>query len=364
MRTFKMPRMLLAALAVLAGAAVPAPAADADAPAASLKVGDPAPALDVGKWVQGEPVKQIEKGKIYVVEFWATWCGPCRATIPHLNELSKKYPDVTFVGADVWERDESKVEPFIKEMGEKMTYRVALDNKAKDKEGAMAATWMKAAGQGGIPTAFIVDKEARVAWVGHPASMDQPLEKIVAGTYDLKAEAAKAAAEKQVNAAVQAKVVGPMRQGKHDEALAAADAIAKDHPEFKGRLAGVRLSILLQKKDMDKAYAAMDEMAAADDVAPMQLNQMAWFVLTAPPFAEKRDADRALKWAQQAVDASKGKDPQVIDTLARAHAVKGEWDKAVEHQQKAVGLADGELKAELQKTLAAYKEKRVPNAEE
>lgn len=359
MRMLNAPRMLLAALAVLAGAATAAPAADA-----TLKVGDPAPALDVGKWVQGEPVKAIEKGKVYVVEFWATWCGPCRATIPHLNELSKKYTDVTFVGADVWERDESKVEPFIKEMGEKMTYRVALDNKEKDKEGAMAATWMKAAGQNGIPTAFIVDKEARVAWVGHPAAMDGPLEKIVAGTFDVKAEAAKAAAEQQVNAAVQAKVVGPMRQGKHDEALAAVDEIAKANPEFKSRLAGVRLSILLQKKDLDKAYAAMDEVAAADDVAPMQLNQMAWFVLTAPPFADKRDADRAMKWAKQAVDASKGKDPQVIDTLARAHAVKGEWDKAVEHQEKAVGLADGELKAELQKTLAAYKEKRVPNAEE
>ena len=357
---------LLVALAMAATALAPAvAAAQAEAQKApTLKVGDPAPALDVGKWVQGEPVKGIEKGKVYVVEFWATWCGPCRATIPHLNELSKKYPDVTFIGADVWEEDEAKVEPFVKQMGEKMTYRVALDNKQKEKDGAMAATWMRAAGQSGIPAAFIVDKESRVAWVGHPASMDQPLAKIVSGTYDLKAEAAKAAAGQAVDAAVKAKVIGPMRQGKHDEALAALAEITKAHPDFKPQLTGMRLSILMQKKDLDGAYAAMDEMAAADDVQPMRLNQLAWVVLTAPPFAEKRDADRAMKWAQKAVDASKGKDPQIMDTLARAHAVKGDWDKALEIQQKAVDQADGEVKAELQKALAAYKEKKLPKEEE
>ena len=359
MRTLKTLFVALTVIAVTALAPATAPAAEA-----TLKIGDPAPALDVGKWVQGEPVKAIEKGKVYVVEFWATWCGPCRATIPHLTELSKKHPEVVFIGADVFERDESKVEPFVKEMGEKMTYRVALDNKAKDKEGAMATTWMAAAGQNGIPAAFIVDKESRVAWIGHPAGMDKPLAAVVAGTYDVKAEAARAAAEQAFDAAVQAKVVGPLRQGKHDEALAAVAEIAKSNPEFKPQLAGVRLSILVQKKDLDGAYAAMDEMAADPAVQPTRLNQMAWVVLAAPAFADKRDADRAMKWAQKALDASTEKDPQIMDTLARGHAVKGEWDKAVEIQQKAIEQAKGELKGELQKPLAAYKEKRVPKDEE
>src|SRR5437016_6214034 len=61
--------------------------------AAKLSVGDPAPKLQVSKWVQGDPVKEFSKDNVYVVEFWATWCGPCRESIPHLNEVYKKYKD-------------------------------------------------------------------------------------------------------------------------------------------------------------------------------------------------------------------------------------------------------------------------------
>ena len=69
-------------------------------PAPSLKGGDPAPPLKVSKWLQGEPVKAFEPGKVYVVEFWATWCGPCIAFMPHLAELQAEYKDksVTVIG--------------------------------------------------------------------------------------------------------------------------------------------------------------------------------------------------------------------------------------------------------------------------
>src|SRR5580765_6258552 len=112
--------ILLALTALTTGALAATP---------TLKVGDRAPKLQTGKWVQGDPVKKFEPGKAYIVEFWATWCGPCRVSIPHLNEIHSKYKDkgLIVIGQDCWERDESLVEPFIKKMGEKMTYRVALD---------------------------------------------------------------------------------------------------------------------------------------------------------------------------------------------------------------------------------------------
>src|SRR5205807_3002075 len=112
-----------------------------------LNIGDPPPAMAVSSWVKGDKVESFEPGKTYVVEFWATWCGPCRTSIPHLTELQKKYRDrVKFIGVSVFEHDAKGVEPFVKEMGDKMDYSVALDDVPEGKtpdQGKMAEAWMK-----------------------------------------------------------------------------------------------------------------------------------------------------------------------------------------------------------------------------
>jgi len=194
-----MKRIQTLGVAVVAMAMLAPVALAADSPAAkpkpevTLKVGDPAPALLVEKWVKGEPVEKLEKGKVYVMEFWATWCGPCIAAFPHVTELQKKYAEkgVTIIGVNVWERDRPGVEPFVKKQGERMGYTVAMEQPDGDKpsEGKMAQTWMKAAGRNGIPCSFIIDREGKIAWIGHPMTMDRPLEQVVAGTFDAKANA-------------------------------------------------------------------------------------------------------------------------------------------------------------------------------
>src|SRR5690242_21737362 len=82
----------------------------------TLKVGDPAPKLQTGKWIQGEPLTAFKEGKAYIVEFWATWCGPCRVSIPHLNDIHNTYKEkgLIVIGQDCWERDDSLVAPFVK----------------------------------------------------------------------------------------------------------------------------------------------------------------------------------------------------------------------------------------------------------
>jgi len=148
----------------------------------SAKLGEKAKALTISEWVKGSAVDVTDGKNVYVVEFWATWCGPCRNTIPHLTELQKKYKDqgVVFVGVSSEKAEE--VKPFVQEMGDKMDYNVAVD-----KDDATDKAYMGAYGQGGIPCAFIINKESQVVWVGHPMEMEKPLQEVIEGKYDLQA---------------------------------------------------------------------------------------------------------------------------------------------------------------------------------
>ncbi len=165
--------------------------------AQSLGPGEPAPPIKVAEFVKGQAVTDLSKG-VFVVEFWATWCGPCIVSIPHISGLAKKHEGkVTVVGVSVWERGDDiagMVKKFVDGQGDKMSYNVARD------EGmTMAETWMQAAGQNGIPAAFII-KDGVVQWIGHPMTMDEPLAQVVAGTFDLAASKAAFKAEMEASA--------------------------------------------------------------------------------------------------------------------------------------------------------------------
>jgi thiol-disulfide isomerase/thioredoxin len=141
------------------------------------KRGDSAAPLKIKEWVKSGPVDPKDGKNVYVVEFWATWCGPCRMSIPHLTELQKKFKDKGVVVVGISDEDPGTVKPFVKSMAEKMDYTVACDDDRQT-----FASYMEAYRHNGIPTSFVVDKSGKVVWDGHPmAGLDQAIEATLAG---------------------------------------------------------------------------------------------------------------------------------------------------------------------------------------
>jgi len=160
------PFTLLLSAALLAGAGCHSTHADPKKVAASgapkqeevhnlihfVKNPDPAPALGIND-LDGKPISLDEfKGKIVLLNFWATWCGPCRAEIPDLIDLQKKYKDQFAIVALATDEDDAVlVKKFSQKAG--INYRIGMSSdELRVKYGGIPA----------LPTSFVIDAEGRV----------------------------------------------------------------------------------------------------------------------------------------------------------------------------------------------------------
>jgi hypothetical protein len=263
-------------------------------------------------------------------------------SIPHLTKLQKEYKDVVFIGVSVSEEDFGKVKPFVKEMGEQMDYRVAIDSVPDGKtaeDGAMNKTWMTAADQDGIPTAFVVDKAGTIAWIGHPARMDKPLKSIAAGKWDAKAEKARAKKLTAIAEKIKEASDGDDAKG----AVAVVDEAVKDDPKMEEHLGQTKFRLLLEMDSAAKAAEygrRLTDEVFKDDAN--ELNDLAWSVVD-PKVVEEKKPDKklarvALAAATKAVALTQEKDSSLLDTMAQAHFVNGDVAKAIAVQEKAVKL--------------------------
>jgi hypothetical protein len=270
---------------------------------------------------------------------------------------------VVFIGVSIWERDQAKVKPFVKEMGEKMTYRVALDDVPEGKkgsEGAMAKGWMAAAGQDQIPATFIVDGAGKIAWIGLPNALNDPLEKIITGKWDLKTAAAEAKQRRQeeVKLEEQRKALAPLfeeaqkaeQSGKPLEGVEAIDrAIAKDARLELPSIMGYKFHLLcLPKGDPEKALAYGEKLLEGTyKENPKSLMRMVWSIVAPPEFptaAARKDGatpdERLLKLAvkmvRKADELNGGKDLIFPTWEARAQCLLGDPGKAIEILERTI----------------------------
>ena len=128
------------------------PAEDQQSTIRFVRNPDPAPDFKL-TGIDGKPVAISDaKGKVILVNFWATWCGPCRAEIPDLVELQNKYKDrLQIFGLVVDDDDEDAIKSFAAEFG--INYPVAIaSEEIRSQYGGIAA----------LPTSFVLDGEGRI----------------------------------------------------------------------------------------------------------------------------------------------------------------------------------------------------------
>ncbi len=330
-----------------------------------LDIGSAAPALKTRDWVKGEKVDGFKSGQVYVIEFWATWCGPCKGSMPHLAELQTKYGDkVQLIGVSTEKTD--VVTDFLKEdrvegvtWDKTVTYRLAMDD-----EGQTNNAYMNAAGEQGIPTAFIIGREGLVEWIGHPMQMDEPLEKIASGAWDrtiAKKERAEAKAQMLAMMKAQRELRQALQAGNLDGAITIVDDLMASQPKAV-QLGLVKLQLLGERENKDEARRFADEMVTKAWDNPLMLNELSWGIAAEKTF--EGTLDTALRAATRAVELTKEKDGSIMDTLARVYFEQGRLDDAIQWSRKAVALTEHpEVQEALKRYEAAKAEKNAPGSE-
>jgi len=322
-----------------------------EARAQSLGVGDKAPPLSIIEWVKGRPVdlKRDAAKKVHVVEFWATWCPPCKMSVPLLTNLQKKFgKDVVIIGItepDMRGNSPAAIRDFVKTQGAKMDYTVAID------DGRTTQAYMTAAGAIGIPHAFIINHDNMIVWQGSP--LEPALEKVLAqlttGKFDLKA----AQLENEVNMRLQKlEVLSQMGQwGVVWDGL--VDILKLDPSNDFAMELLMRISTEQLGNIDDLRNWARTHVAAHKDNATA-MHRLAG-VLCSVGNLGNRFPDLALQAAKASYDASKQRETAAISAYARALYQIGKLDRAIALQQDAVALAQGDRRTETKDVLAYYR---------
>lgn len=330
----------------------------------TLRKGDAAPGIQVASWARGEAVNSFEGDKVYIIEFWATWCGPCVASIPHVDALQKKHAakGLVVIGQNLGE-DAATVSAFVRKMSGKMSYRVTVDDKAEG--GWMAKHWLEAAGESGIPCAFIVNKSGRIAYIGHPAEIDDALlEKLLAEPSTKTGQVGESGLVPTDSAPhsqeLASRVWSAIAAGQWDDAEAALARLQAGLPADSAHIGGLlTLDLLLARKQHEDALSIARVMREDFAKNPAVLAELANRLAPASGTPEPALA-LAEKIAASLAEGEGAPASRATAALARVAFLRGDAGKASALQEKALARAPEPLRREASAALDDYRGGRLP----
>lgn len=317
---------------------------------AKPSIGDPAPELKYSKWIKGTPVTTFEDNRLYVLEFWATWCGPCKAAMPELSALAKKYEkEATFIGVNIWEKTGDKpyesslpaVTKFVNSIGDKMSYNVISDNN----DTYMVKNWMLPYGQNGIPATFLV-KDRKIIWIGHPIHLDSVMTSVISGKYDLGANKVKfdqgRASDEKASKATE--ILNPIYEAykakDFEKALTLIKALDTKDPRIAMSAKYYQYVILLDQNKETEALKFGKEWLAA---SPMMASTVAGVIMDKNGLS--KDAYLFVIEVYKPMISQKGVViPLLHHEIASAYAKAGDFDNAIKHEKEAIESAKEALK--------------------
>jgi thiol-disulfide isomerase/thioredoxin len=311
------------------------------------------PQLDV--YVQGPARTGYEPGKVYVFEFFGTSCSHCEEYAQLIAELARQYGARGFEFISVTDEDADKVKAWLEkpDIKARTTWSVAADPDKSALRQLQFGTF-----QNFTPRFFVV-KDGTVLWYGHPNESEKPLESIAAGTWD----PASIREEFMLNAVVsRAKEQSGRiykeceKSGNWQPLLEFFDSVAVAVPKRASTFELQRFGTMIGPGDMaDQGYAYGNQLLARYPTDLSVLRTLARTALASPQ-VRRRDVDWAFAIARKADDVGEGKDSRAAEVLAMAWFSKGDREKAIEAQERALRLqTDAKLKKVLEEGLARYR---------
>ena len=323
----------------------------------TLTIGSRAPNIDIEHWLQDgngffKPVKTFEQDKVYVIEFWATWCGPCIMSMPHLAELQNRFRGRGVQIISVTDESVDEVNALLNQQHPQANLSFGDISSAYsltcDPDRSTHAAYMNAAKQSGIPTSFVVGKTGKIEWIGHPAELEAPLEAIVTDQWDRKKFHKTFQAIARYTAAMQ-KLTMLAGAGKFDRAIALVDtelAVAKqnDMLELVNQWVDIRFSLMLSAGRIDDATIAYYR-SFIDDIKdnPIALGRFGYSLFSA--HQEGGELGPLAAEVIQAIDDAKVSSPAeslpfLHNTRAQLYLVDNKIAQAIDAQQDAIDSAD------------------------